>query len=123
MQIYDWNNEQLHDVTPEYKRKVAVGEKLMMAQVSLEKGVITNPHSHFQEEIIHVIKGKWRMTLGAEEIILEDNQTIVVPSNIEHSSEALEDTQAIVFSSSRPEWLENNDYMLHYNADQYLWAV
>ena len=123
MQLYDGKDENLSDVTSDYKRTVAVGEKLMMAQVNVEKGVITNSHCHFQEEIIHVTQGKWKIKLGNEEVIVCENQTLVIPSNIEHSSEALEDTKALIFSSNRPEWIENNDYWLHYNAEQYLWAV
>jgi quercetin dioxygenase-like cupin family protein len=120
---YDWNKDENRSVTDGYSRGVAVGENLMMAHVRLEEGALTAPHSHPHEEIIYVVSGIWQVTLGETEFILEANQSLVVPPNIEHSSLALAETLAVVATNYRPEWHENSDFWLHYNTDNHLWAV
>ena len=123
MQFYDWNNISERSTTDGYSRSVAVGNEIMMAHVELEAGAVTASHSHAYEEIIYVVKGKWEVRLGNEELTLEANQSLVIPSGVEHSSVAIEDTTAVVSTNYRPEWRENSDYWLHYNAENHLWAV
>jgi len=123
MMQYDWNTEENRTQTDGYSRGVAVGENLMMAHVRLQAGAITAPHVHPHEEIIYVVSGTWQLTVGENEFVLEANQSLVVPPNVEHSSLALADTLAVVATNYRPEWNENSDFWLHYNADNHLWAV
>jgi quercetin dioxygenase-like cupin family protein len=123
MKQYDWNKDENRSLTDGYSRGVAVGEKLMMAHVRLEEGAITASHSHPHEEIIYVVSGRWQVRAGAEEFVLEANQSLVVPPNVEHSSLALAETLAVVATNYRPEWSENSDFWLHYNTDNHLWAV
>jgi quercetin dioxygenase-like cupin family protein len=120
---YDWNTEENRTQTDGYSRGVAVGENLMMAHVRLAEGAITAPHSHAHEEIIYVVSGRWQVRVGENEFVLEANQSIVVPPNVEHSSLALSETLAVVATNYLPEWNENSDFWLHYNTDNHLWAV
>ncbi|HEY8559581.1 MAG TPA: cupin domain-containing protein [Pyrinomonadaceae bacterium] len=123
MHQYDWNTNENRTQTDGYSRGVAVGENLMMAHVRLEEGAITAPHAHAHEEIIYVVAGKWQVKVGEREFVLEADQSLVVPANVEHSSLALTATLAVVATNYRPEWNENSDFWLHYNADNHLWAV
>lgn len=120
---YDWNENKSRTLIDGYSRGVAVGEKLMMAHVNLQAGAITAPHSHDSEEIIYVVSGRWKLTVNGEEIILEANQSLTIPANVEHSSIAEMQTLAVVCTNYRPEWSENSDFWLHYNAENHLWAV
>ena len=123
MKFYDWETEEKRNTTDGYSRGVAVGEKLMMAHVKLEEGAITSAHRHAHEEIIYVVFGKWQINIGEEKFVVEANQSLVVPPNVEHSSEALAETLAVVATNYRPEWSENTDFWLHYNSEKHLWAV
>jgi quercetin dioxygenase-like cupin family protein len=123
MQVYNWNKDSDRTETDGYSRGVAAGRDIMMAHVVMDAGAVTSAHSHAYEEIIYVVKGKWTIKLGEESITLEANQSLVVPSGIEHSSVAVEDTVAVVSTNYRPEWQENTDYWLHYNTENHLWAV
>jgi quercetin dioxygenase-like cupin family protein len=123
MKQYNWNNYENRSTTDGYSRGVAVGEKLMMAHVQMEEGAMTAAHVHSHEEIIYVVAGKWQIKLGEEEFVLEANQSLVIPPNIEHSSLALAETLAVVATNYRPEWNDNTDYWLHYNTENHLWAV
>lgn len=123
MKQYDWNRQDKRTTTDGYSREVAVGENLMLAHVKLDEGAITVSHSHGHEEIIYVVHGKWQIRLGEKEYVLEANQSLVVPPNVEHSSLALAETLAVVATNYRPEWTDNSDFLLHYNTDNHLWAV
>ncbi len=123
MTQYDWNKNVNRTTTDGYSRAVAVGEKMMMAHVKLDEGAMTAAHQHAHEEIIYVVFGKWQIRLGEQEFVLEANQSLVVPPNVEHSSIALAETLAVVATNYRPEWNENTDFWLHYNTDNHLWAV
>ncbi len=106
-----------------YSRGVAVGESIMMAHVKLDEGAITKPHRHDFEEILYVVSGRWRVSFGGREFVLEANQSLVIPANVEHSSVAEADTVAIACTNHRPEWEGNQDFWLHYNQDKHLWGV
>ena len=123
MKIYDWDTEKNRSVTDGYSRGVAIGENLMMAHVKLAEGAITASHSHPHEEIIYVVSGSWQVRVGEKEFVLEANQSLVIPPNVEHSSVALAEVLAVVATNYRPEWNENSDFWLHYNTDNHLWAV
>ena len=123
MKFYNWETDEKRSKTDGYSRGVAVGEKLMMAHVKLEAGALTTPHSHIYEEIIYVVLGSWQVTVGGEEFVLQANQSLTIPPDVEHSSVALEETLAVVATNYRPEWRENSDFWLHYNAENHLWAV
>ena len=120
---YDWNQNEGRTLVDGYSRGVAVGEKIMLAHVKLDEGAITKPHSHDYEEIIYVVSGKWRIEFGDRIFILEANQSVVIPPFVEHSSVAEADVLAVVATNYRPEWANNQDYWLHYNAENHLWAV
>lgn len=123
MKHYDWETNETRIEMDGYSRGVAVGENLMMAHVKLDEGAITAPHSHPHEEIIYVVAGEWQIKIGDREIVLKANQSLVVPPNEIHSSLALAETVAVIATNYRPEWNQNSDFWLHYNADNHLWAV
>ncbi|MEQ1645156.1 MAG: cupin domain-containing protein [Pyrinomonadaceae bacterium] len=123
MKVYDWNSDEKRTHIDGYSRGVAVGSDLMMAHVKLDDGAITATHSHVYEEIIYVVSGKWRLTLGEKVFELGPDQSLVIPPNVVHSSLAIEETVAVVCTSYRSEWSEDSDYMLHYNQERHLWAV
>lgn len=123
MQFYDWNHETSRSSTDGYSRGVAIGRDLMMAHVELEEGAVTKAHRHVHEEIIYVVRGRWKLMIDGKERVLEANQSLIIPPNVEHASEALAPTLAVVSTNYRPEWQANSDCWLHYNVENHLWAV
>ena len=120
---YDWNQNDGRTAVDGYSRGVAVGKNLMMAHVILEEGAITKSHNHGYEEIIYVVSGVWKIILGEEEILVEANQSLVIPPDVEHSSVAETDVLAVVCTNYRADWADNQDFWLHYNTERHLWAV
>ena len=124
MRFYDWERMEPEEITPAYLRKVAMGENLAVARVEVNRGAITQPHRHANEEVIVVLKGRWCFRLPHGEVMVGSNQMLVIPPGVEHSSEALEDTLALdICAGARSDWITGEDQPLHNDPDQFLWAV
>ncbi len=124
MRVYDLNEVETDEVSPSYLRKAVYGESLTVARLDVQKGEVTQTHSHDTEEMIYVLTGCWLFHLPDGDITLRDNQMICIPAGVDHSSEVLEDTVALdVCSKNRPDWRTGQDKILHRNPDQFLWAV
>jgi quercetin dioxygenase-like cupin family protein len=124
MQLYDWDKIKSDQVTPLYSRKVANAGSVTVARLEAKTGAATRMHAHQFEEVIVVLQGKWRFFLPSGDVTLEANQMLKIPPGMEHGSEVLEDAVAIdVCSPARQDWLNGDDRTLHYDPEQYLWAV
>jgi quercetin dioxygenase-like cupin family protein len=63
-----------------------------------------------------VLEGSLKFLLGEdqdEEVIVRTGEVLVIPSNLPHSAEALEDTFDIdIFDPPRQDWLDGTDNYL-----------
>jgi quercetin dioxygenase-like cupin family protein len=124
MGFYDWDKMRPEEISELYKRKVALGENIMVARVEVKQQAVTQTHRHESEEVIIVLKGAWLFHLPSGDVTLRDNQMLAIPPGVEHSSEALEDTIALdICTPARLDWITGEDRFLHQDPDQYLWAV
>jgi quercetin dioxygenase-like cupin family protein len=111
-----WAEIPRETVTPDIARRLFTGERMMLAQVYLDKGAIVPWHSHENEQLTWVLEGALRFWLGEEgtpgmkEMIIGAGDVLFIPSNVPHKAEALEDTLDVdVFSPPRQDWLNHTD--------------
>lgn len=124
MSVYDWNVIVPAEVTDGYLRQVALGKSIAVARIEVNRGAVTQPHKHANEEAVMVLKGAWRFTLPTGDVVVGPNQMLLIPPDTEHSSEALEDTVALdICAPARFDWTSGEDRTLHCDPDQFLWAV
>ncbi|MBZ5627941.1 MAG: cupin domain-containing protein [Acidobacteriia bacterium] len=124
MELHDWDQIKADQITALYSRKVAVGHNVTVARLEAKAGAATRMHSHLNEEVIVVLKGKWRFFLPSGDVTLQADQMLTIPAGVEHGSEVLEDAVAIdVCAPARLDWINGEDRVLHYDPEQYLWAV
>jgi quercetin dioxygenase-like cupin family protein len=124
MTFCDWNQVKAEEVSWRYQRKAVEAGPLAVAMLEVLKGATTYPHAHAHEEVVLVLKGAWKFFLPGKEVTLRANQMLWIPAGTEHSSVAMADTLAVdICSSARPDWRTGEDHKLHYDPDQYLWAV
>lgn len=77
------------------------GERMLVARVFLDKGCHVATHFHESEQIGVVISGRVNWTIGADDspdqytVELRGGELMVVPSNVPHAVDALEDTEII----------------------------
>jgi quercetin dioxygenase-like cupin family protein len=114
-----WDEIERERVTDDIARKLFTGERMMLAQVFLDKGSIVPWHSHENEQLTWIVEGALRFWLGDEdgdhrEIVVSAGEVLFIPSNVPHKAEALEDTFDVdVFSPPRQDWLDGTDSYFH----------
>ncbi len=109
----DMEKEQLND---RLQRRMITGEKVMLTHIYLKKGCEVPHHQHENEQITYVVDGALKFWLGSDEsetVIVRSGEVLVIPSNLPHRAEALEDTLDVdVFSPPRQDWIDGTDAYL-----------
>lgn len=112
-----WDAMPRETVTPAIDRKFVCGERMMLAQVFLKQGAVVPQHKHENEQITWILEGALRFWIGSDEsevIDVRAGETLVIPSNVPHKAEALEDTLDIdVFNPPRADWINKTDAYFH----------
>jgi len=109
-----WKDVTLEQLSPTITRRMVTGEKVMTVIVELEKCAVVPAHSHESEQIAYVMEGAIRFTFedGSTKDVTK-GEVLVIPSNVVHAAEALEDTVNLdVFSPIREDWLRGDDAYL-----------
>jgi quercetin dioxygenase-like cupin family protein len=101
-------------LNPLIERQFVHGEKGMLARLLLRKGCIVPEHSHENEQITYILEGALKFVLGGEEtVVVRSGELLVIPPNLKHSAEALEDTVDVdVFTPPRADWIDGSDAYL-----------
>jgi quercetin dioxygenase-like cupin family protein len=93
------------------------GDRMMLAQVWLEKGAIVPKHSHENEQLTYIVSGALHFWIGEdqkEEVVVRAGEVLHIPSHVPHKAEALEDTLDVdIFSPPRQDWLNHTDTYFH----------
>ncbi|WP_350448976.1 cupin domain-containing protein [Paracidobacterium acidisoli] len=101
-------------LSPMIDRQFVYGEKTMLSRLFLRKGAIVPEHHHENEQITHVLEGALRFMLGnGEVLVVRSGEVLVIPPNMPHRAEALEDTVDLdVFAPPRADWIAGTDAYL-----------
>ncbi len=117
VRLFTWEHMPRERVTDALSRRLITGERMMLAQVYLDKGCIVPRHSHENEQLTYILQGSLRFWIGEdgeEELVIRAGQVLHIPSSVPHMAEALEDTLDVdVFSPPRQDWLDGTDTYFH----------
>jgi quercetin dioxygenase-like cupin family protein len=95
------------------ERRLITGDRMMLAHVYLKKGCIVPKHSHENEQLTYILEGALKFSIGEDgsaEITVRAGEVLLIPSNVPHMAEALEETLDVdVFSPPRQDWLDKTD--------------
>ena len=64
-------------------------------------GTIFPDHSHDEDKIEAVLSGRFRLTMGDEEVILERGDNLEVPRGVMHSAEVIGDDPVVSLDATR----------------------
>lgn len=109
---YRWDDMPRERVSDLLERRLITGERMMLAHVYLEKGCIVPQHSHENEQLTYILSGALRFWIGPEEreVMVRAGEVLVIPSNVLHKAEAVEDTLDVdIFSPPRQDWIDKTD--------------
>ena len=82
------------------------GDRMLMVEFQLQKGAALPLHSHPHEQIGYLVKGRMRLTVGADVHDVQSGDSWCIPGDAEHGATALEDSVAVeVFSPVREDYL------------------
>jgi quercetin dioxygenase-like cupin family protein len=113
---YRWEDMTAEKLKGSITRRLITGDSMMIAEVRLAKGEIVPKHAHHNEQLTYITSGALKFALGDDgdhEVVVRAGEVLVIPSNVPHSAEALEDTIDIdVFSPPRADWLDGSDAYL-----------
>jgi quercetin dioxygenase-like cupin family protein len=111
-----WDEMPKERVSDLLQRRLITGERMMLAHVYLDKGCIVPKHAHENEQITYILEGALRFWLGEdgqEEVVVRAGEVLLIPANLPHKAEALEDTLDVdIFSPPRQDWLDKTDEYL-----------
>jgi len=112
-QFYRWEDMPRERVSDQLERRLITGNRMMLTHVYLEKDCIVPRHSHENEQLTYVLDGAlhfWIGEEGTEEVTVRAGEVLVIPPNVFHKAEALEDTLDVdIFSPPRQDWLDKTD--------------
>ena len=108
--LFRWNDIPEEPLNPLLSRKLISGDRMMIAHVILKKGSVVPAHNHENEQLTYILNGRLKFVVNGREIIVHEGEVLVIPSNVVHSAEALEDTLDLdIFSPPRQDWLDKTD--------------
>lgn len=106
MNRHTWQNVPSERINDAITRRMIVGQNEMVVRWEFQKGGVAGRHSHPHEQIVMMIRGRLRLTVGGEAAVLDDGEIVVIPPDVPHEAEALEDTVVIdIFSPPREDFL------------------
>lgn len=82
--------------------------KLMMVEVSFDKGAVGAPHSHPHEQMTCVLKGSFDIDMGGEKGRVRQGDVFYAAPDVVHSVRALEESVLLdVFTPQREDFLKS----------------
>lgn len=113
MKALSWDEVPEERLIHGIRRRIVTGERVMLGRIYFPKGAAVPAHRHVSEQITHVLRGALRFVVEGNEVVVRQGETLHIPSNAEHSAEALEETDEIdAFSPIRRDWLDGSDAYL-----------
>jgi len=113
-----WDDLPWEAVTDVISRRLVTSERMMLAQVYLKKGAVVPKHSHENEQLTYILEGALRFRIGENlerVVVVSAGEVLVLPSNVPHEAEALEDTLDVdIFCPPRQDWLDGTDAYFHH---------
>lgn len=113
-----WADVPAEALNPLLTRQFVNGQQAMLARIELKKGCVVPRHVHPNEQIAYITEGALRFSLGEEGAVQEvrivrAGEVLVIPGNLPHAAEALEDTVDFdLFAPPRQDWIDGADSYL-----------
>lgn len=113
MRVYRWENTESVPMSEMITRQLITGTYGMLARFALRQGAIVPIHSHASEQFSSILEGALKFRMEGREFVARAGDVVVIPSNLPHYAEAVEDSVVLdVFAPPREDWLRGDDAYL-----------
>jgi quercetin dioxygenase-like cupin family protein len=111
--VHRWNDIAPEQLNPLLTRQFITGDQAMISRIVLKQGCVVPTHAHSNEQLAFILDGALRFNLDGEVFEVRSGEVLVIPSNVPHSAEALEDTINFdIFAPPRQDWIDGDDAYL-----------
>jgi quercetin dioxygenase-like cupin family protein len=91
-----------NEIMPGFHGRILHGSDFTWVYWEIDKGSIIPEHNHVNEQLMHVVKGKFEFTINGKKHLCEEGSTFQIPSNVPHSGKAITSCEIMdVFSPKR----------------------
>jgi quercetin dioxygenase-like cupin family protein len=113
MKLHRWSEIPVEVLNPLLARQAVHCDRITMARLTLKKGAVVPRHQHENEQVTTLESGRLKFLFDNEEVIVEQGDSLQIPSHAAHSVEALEDSVALdLFAPIREDWVRGDDAYL-----------
>ncbi len=113
LQKTSWEKLEREPLNPFIERKMLSGQNVTVAQVYMKKGATVPRHSHINEQFTYIVSGSMKLIFDDGEVLLRTGEVILIPPNVPHAAEAIEETLDMdFFSPPREDWINKTDAYL-----------
>jgi quercetin dioxygenase-like cupin family protein len=113
LQTINWDEVELETVNPQMTRRIVTGELMTVARIYLADGFVVPMHSHHNEQVTQVIRGRMHFVFGENrdrEMELGPGDVVVIPANLPHEATAIGDVEEMdMWAPRRDDWLDGTD--------------
>jgi quercetin dioxygenase-like cupin family protein len=114
MKLHRWSEIPVEPLNPLLSRQAIHSDMMTISRLSLKRGAIVPRHSHVNEQVTMLQKGRLRFVFDdGQERIVEAGDALQIASDAPHLVEALEDSEALdLFAPPREDWIRGDDNYL-----------
>lgn len=105
MPVIELDSIQPKTIIDGYDAKFIHTSSMTFSYLDVKAGASLPSHSHFHEQVSHVLEGSFQLTVAGEPIIFGPGTVVVIPSNVIHSGIAITDCKILdVFNPIREDY-------------------
>ena len=88
-----------------HRRTMGITDEEMLCEIFLEREAVVPEHSHMNDQVGYVIRGRLELTVAGETRVCLPGDSYAIPGGVVHMAKALVDTLVIdVFSPPRDDY-------------------
>lgn len=93
-------------------RRMGSGENATFGYFEMQKGAVVPLHKHVNEQYTFILKGSVKVTIQNTVYIVKSGEAILIPANVSHLFECLEDGTIDLdfFAPKREDWINGTDH-------------
>ena len=113
MQAKSWEQMEFDQLNDKISRQMESGASCTIARLVFSQGGYVPRHSHVNEQVSLVLEGCLRFIFDDGEKLVRAGEVLIIPSNVPHAAEAIEDCIDIdFFTPRREDWIRKEDAYL-----------
>ena len=111
--LTSWEKIETEKLSEVITRKMLSGEYSTVARIFLARGAVVPRHTHLSEQFSMILSGSLKFIFDDREVVVGAGEMLLIPSNMPHAAEALEDTVDLdFFAPRREDWIRKDDAYL-----------